>query len=246
MKQKRTRGKDLKRRSEASATEETASLDKHEWKWRWFNQIVLVFAIGCVFGTYYEEIITLVKGLWENGTLEWFSRRGLVYGPFSPIYGVGAVGIYLMFYQTKAKWLTCLVGGALAGGVFEYLASVLQEWVFATRSWDYSDRFLNIGGRTTIPYMVFWGILVVFTARWLYPTLNRAYGKLVGRGLNMFCMGLAIFLIFDIGMSLAANWRQAERREGGEAENRLDEFFDEHFPDERLKKVYENTEYVGE
>lgn len=214
--------------------------------WLIFNQIVLVFAIGCVFGTYYEEIIAMAKHLWADGTIEWFSRRGLVYGPFSPIYGVGAVGIYLFFYRTRASWQACLFGGAIAGGAFEYILSVLQEWIFSTRSWDYSDRFLNIGGRTTVPYAIFWGLLVLATAYWLFPLLNQAYERLEGKGLNIFCTGLAVFLAFDIAMSVAANWRQMERREGDPANTKVEVFLDKHFPDERLKLIYDNTVYVPE
>lgn len=211
-----------------------------------FNQIILVFAIGCIFGTYYEEILTLIKHFFATGAIEWVSRRGLVYGPFSPVYGLGAVGIYLVFYRTRANKLACFVGGALAGGIFEYGLSVLQEIVFNTRSWDYSNRLLNIGGRTTIPYMIFWGLLVLFSAHWLYPLLESAYTKLQGKKLNTFCICLAIFFAFDISMSIAANLRQAGRRSGDPADTTVEVFLDKHFPDERLRLIYDNTVYVPE
>lgn len=211
-----------------------------------FNQIVLVFAIGCVFGAYHEEIITLWKNFWATGALEWYSRRGLVYGPFSPIYGIGAVGIYLVFYRNKANWQTCLIGGALLGGAFEYIASVVQEMVFGTRSWDYAGRIGEIGGRTTIPYMIFWGLLVVAAAKWLYPMLERGYERLAGRRMNRLCVAVAVFLVFDVAMSVAATVRQAQRRAGNEADNVVEIFLDDRFPDERLKLIYANTVYVRE
>lgn len=220
-------------------------LPKATWRLM-FNQIVLIFAIGCIFGTYYEEILTLCKNFFATGTIEWFSRRGLVYGPFSPVYGIGAVGIYLAFYRTKASWKTCLFGGALLGGALEYLLSILQEWIFSTRSWDYSDRLLNIDGRTTIPYMVFWGLLVLVAARWLFPLLEGAYRRLSGKWLNRFCIGLAIFLVFDAALSIAATLRQTGRREGNPADTKVEVFLDRHFPDDRLKLIYDNTVYVPE
>lgn len=211
-----------------------------------FNQVILIFTIGCIFGTYYEEILTLFKNFFATGTIEWFSRRGLVYGPFSPVYGLGAVGVYLAFYRTKASWKTCLFGGALLGGIFEYALSVLQELIFSTRSWDYSDRLLNIDGRTTIPYMVFWGLLVLVAVHWLFPLLEGAYQRLQGKWLNNFCIGLAIFLAFDAALSIAASLRQTERREGDPANTKVEVFLDKHFPDERLRLIYENTVYVPE
>lgn len=211
-----------------------------------FNQIVLIFAIGCVFGAYYEEILCMVRTLWTTGDLEWVSRRGLVYGPFSPVYGIGAVGIYLVFYRNKANWPTCLIGGALLGGAFEYIASVVQEMVFGTRSWNYEGRLGDIGGRTTIPYMIFWGLLVVVAVQWLYPLLERGYDRLAGKRLNQLCVILAVFLAFDVTMSIAATIRQAQRRAGDEANNVLEVFLDDRFPDERLKLIYDNTVYVRE
>lgn len=211
-----------------------------------FNQLILVFTIGCIFGTYYEEILTIFKNFFATGTIEWLSRRGLVYGPFSPVYGMGAVGIYLAFYRTRANRLICFFGGALAGGILEYGLSVLQELIFSTRSWDYSDRLLDIGGRTTIPYMLFWGLLVVIAAHWLYPLLEGAYARLQGKWLNIFCIGLAIFLTFNITMSVAATLRQSSRRAGDPADTTVEVFLDRHFPDERLRLIYDNTVYVPE
>ena len=130
-----------------------------------FYQAVILFVVGCVFGTYWEEIMNLVKSFWMTGTPVWESRRGLVYGPFSPVYGIGAVLIYLVFYLTKVKGWMCFVGGAVFGGALEYFLSLLQEWIFGTRSWDYSGRLLDIGGRTTVPYMIVWGGLVYIIVR---------------------------------------------------------------------------------
>ncbi len=209
-----------------------------------FNKILLIFTIGCVFGTYYEEILTLVKHFAATGVLEWVSRRGLVYGPLSPVYGMGAVGIYLTFYRYKLSPWMCFWGGAVAGGAFEYILSLMQEWIFHTRSWNYTGRLGDIGGRTTIPYMVFWGILVLVAAYWLYPVLEQGYQKLKGKKLNIFCVGLAVFLSFDVIMSFAATWRQAERRAGDEADTTLEIFLDKRFPDERLKLIYDNAVYV--
>lgn len=34
-----------------------------------------------------------------------------------------------------------------------------REWkvVLGSRSWNYANEPLNIGGRTTVPFMLFWG-----------------------------------------------------------------------------------------
>lgn len=206
-----------------------------------FNQLVLIFTIGCIFGTYWEEIMHLVTSFWATGVPEWESRRGLVYGPFSPVYGIGAVLIYLIFYLPRFKAWVCFVGGAIFGGMLEYMLSVLQEWIFGTISWDYSDRLLNIDGRTTIPYMIVWGGLVMIFAQIVLPYLGKVYQQIKEVNMNRICMVLAVFLAFNISMSVAAVLRQTMRHEGNPADKRIEIFLDKRFPDERLQQIYSNT-----
>lgn len=209
-----------------------------------FNQIVLFFTIGCVFGTYWEEIMYIVTHLWNTGTLEWVSRRGLLYGPFSPVYGIGAVCIYLIFYRTKMGWGKCFLYGAVFGGVLEYVLSILQEWLFGTISWDYSERFLNIGGRTTIPYMIVWGALVAVFVQIVYPWIDKLYQMVKPKTMNMVCAVLAVFLVFDIVISVVATARQSMRRAGDPADNVIEVFLDKHYDDERMRKTYSNAREV--
>lgn len=211
-----------------------------------FNHIVLIFTIGCIFGTYWEEIMNLITNLWTNGEFAWESRRGLVYGPFSPVYGIGAVLIYLIFYLPQFRAWFCFLVGALFGGALEYTLSLLQEEIFGTVSWDYSNLFLNIGGRTTVPYMVVWGLLVVIFARVACPYLSKIYYRIQTRPMNYFCAILAVFLVFDIGMSVAAVLRQTLRHEGVPADNEIEIFLDQRFPDSRLKEIYSNTRAADE
>lgn len=206
-----------------------------------FNQIIIFFTLGCVFGTYWEEIMHLVTSFWATGVPTWESRRGLVYGPFSPVYGIGAVLIYLLFYLPRLKPGVCFVGGAVFGGALEFLLSILQEWIFGTISWDYSGRLLNIDGRTTVPYMIVWGGLVLLFTQIVYPFVDHIYRKLEAYQVNRVCVAMAIFLTFDITMSVAAVMRQTERREGDPADTKIEVFLDTRFPDERLDRIWSTT-----
>ena len=51
--------------------------------------LFLIFLIGCLMGWVYEEIFDwITEGVLRN--------RGILYGPWLPIYGIGALGIYAM------------------------------------------------------------------------------------------------------------------------------------------------------
>lgn len=216
--------------------------------WEIFNHIVLYFTIGCIFGTYWEEIMCVVRTLWQTGTFEWVSRRGLLYGPFSPVYGMGAVLIYLIFgtaFRKKAPSIPeCFLGGAALGGALEYALSFAQEMLFGTISWDYSEKFLNINGRTTVPYMIVWGALIVVFAHFVFPLIEKLYQSIAPRKVNIACTILAVILSLDIGISVLATARQSMRRAGDTADNAIEIFLDRYYDDERMQKTYSNARTV--
>lgn len=207
-----------------------------------FNQAILLFVIGCIFGTYYEELLCLFRTFIESGQWHWASRRGLLYGPFSPVYGIGAVLIYFLFYRSKVKFWPSVLLGALFGGALEILLSLAQEMIFGTRSWNYYNQLWPIcNGRTTIPFMLFWGLLVAGFACYLCPWLDKLYQKIPQQTANTLCTVLAVILVLDITISLAASLRQSQRRSGQPAQTPVGTFLDEVYNDERMKKTYDNT-----
>ena len=120
------------------------------------KKLFLVFAIGSIIGALYEQILNLIKVYISTGNIVWELRRGVIYGPFSPIYGAGAVLIVYLLVKPNYSNIKTFLYGSILGGAFEYIISFLQETFTHTISWDYSNYFLNINGRTTIPYMIVW------------------------------------------------------------------------------------------
>ena len=174
------------------------------------NKIVLIFIIGSIFGAYYEEILHIIKYFIKYSKFDWVSKRGLVYGPISPIYGIGSLIIYLLFYLKKRKWYQTFMLGSLFGGIYEYIMGFLQEKLWGTISWDYSNKFLNINGRTTIPFMIFWGLLVLIFVYIIYPKLDKLYLKFNEKNINKISLILLIFILFDSFISVCAVTRQKD------------------------------------
>lgn len=205
-------------------------------------KLFLIFAIFSVFGTYYEQILNLVMSYINEGIISWELRRGVIYGPFSPIYGGGAV-IFAIFLLRKdiSKWKTFLYAG-LIGGIFEFAISFLQETFVGTTSWDYSSYFLNIGGRTTIPFMAAWGVMGVIFAKYLYPKISKFIENAPYNLMRTFTIGLCIFLSLDMLVSWTALLRQNLRRKGYEPLTPIGEFYDRVYSDEALQKYFPNME----
>lgn len=120
-------------------------------------------------------IIETVFGFLTKGVLE--SRKGFLYGPFCPIYGLGAVTMILgLQYFTKNKY-TLFFGGFLIGSVIEYLISFLGEVLFKVKWWDYSANFLNINGRICFTFSLFWGLLAIYLMSHFNPIIDKIIDK---------------------------------------------------------------------
>ena len=194
-----------------------------------------VFLFGCLFGTFWEMFLHFIK----YGTL--VSRSALIYGPLNPVYGLGAV-IFMVFLVRYKNPIKIFLGGMLLGGGFEYFCSLIQEKVFGTTSWNYSNNFLNIQGRTSLFYMIFWGILAVVFVKSMYPFISSYVESIPINVGYLVTLLLTIFIVVDVFVSIFACIREKERSLGIGPNNKIDLFLDKHYPDERLDKIYENTQ----
>ena len=203
-------------------------------------KLIWLFTIGSFAGYLIETgWYYMVRGYFVN-------RQGLVIGPFSPIYGVAAVGITLLFYRIRhinALYIVFLVG--LSGGIFEYACSVLQEKVLGTRSWDYSYMPFNFEGRTSVKFMIMWGILGMVFIRNTYPFLSRHVEKITDKIGKILAIVIVIFMVFDCSLSLGATLRQKDRRNGIPAANAIEYFFDSYYTDQKLAKIYTEVRIVN-
>lgn len=199
-----------------------------------FKKIFWIFIFGCIFGCVMEMFLHFIQ---HNGEL--VSRKGLIYGPFNPVYGIGAV-IFTIFLCKRKNIFAIFFLAAILGGAFEFLCSYLQEKIFGTISWDYSDEPLNIEGRTSALYMFYWGCLGVVYAKLVYPFLSKLIEKVPVKVGNIATRVMVIFMIIDCIISFAASYRQEERKDGIKPQNEVEKIIDKEYPDSRMDEIYEN------
>ncbi len=204
------------------------------------TKLYIIYIFGSIFGVYFEQIRNLIKHLINNGEWFWEYRRGLIYGPFNPLYGFGAMLLVYLLLRKPLSNLKTFLYGSLIGGVVEYLVSFLQETFTGTTSWNYSGFIGNINGRTNIPYMLVWGLLAFILVKVIYPFISKWVEKIpynVGR-LCTNCMH--VFMAFNCFLSFGAIIRWGLRRNGYKAVTFLGDFFDKFYPDSFLIKHYPN------
>lgn len=162
-----------------------------------FEKMVFVFTLCAVIGWVVETIfIYLAYGKWAN--------RGMTYGPYCTIYGVGGLILYLLFHRvkpSKANIPYTFIATALTMGVLELVSGLFLKHVLGIEMWNYDKEFLPILHYTSVPVMIGWGILAtvyVFFAQPLLLKIISYVPKTITRRL-----AIIILLIYaiDLGFS---------------------------------------------
>lgn len=105
--------------------------------------------------------------------------RGMLYGPYCPIYGFGGTILYVLFYNLKRdkKYIPyAFFTASIVLGAFELLCGLIFKHIFNIEMWNYSGKFLNILNYTTVPILIAWGILGTLYVFLIHPILLKIVG----------------------------------------------------------------------
>ena len=205
-----------------------------------YYKLFWVFFIASFLGAITETLFMLLT----RGELQ--NRSGLIYGQFSLVWGLGAVLFTVCFHRlTGRRDLVIFLAGTVLGGAYEYLCSWVQEVLFGACFWDYSHIPLNINGRVSLLYSMFWGVAAVLWVKDLYPRMCRWIGRIPGPIGKPLTWALTGFMAVNILLSAAALARWDARQMGRPPQNPVDVFLDVHFPDRRMYQNYSTLTFVG-
>lgn len=205
-----------------------------------FYKIFLIFILCSIIG----YMIEMGWCYMYHGFFE--SRKSLLFGPFSIIYGIGAVLIIMISNSMHNKGTLVLFWvAAILGTVFEYFCSWIQEKVFGTVSWDYGNSIYSINGRANLFFSIGWGLIAVAAVKFVLPTLSHGIESIPNSIGLVVTWGLIVFMSINMFLSASAVYRQTERREGIMATTKFQQFLDEKFPDTYLDTIYVNMRIAG-
>ena len=197
------------------------------------------FIICCVFGFIMETLWCILK----NRKYE--SRKGLLYGPFIPIYGIAGMVLAIVITELdiSALYLIFMLGFVIST-VIEYIASYLQEKIFNSKSWDYSNFPLNLGGRINLLYSILFGLASLIWYISCYELSIKLFNKINYGLMEGVSILLFIFMLYNILISCIAVYRTKERRNKIERTGRFWQYIDRKYPDEKVLKVYANMDFI--
>lgn len=201
-----------------------------------FFNLFWVFVVCCILGLIVETIYhAAVFGGYQN-------RAGLLYGPFSPIYGFGGVLMTcaLNRFHNKNLIIVFLVG-AVIGGAFEYFTSWFMQFSFGITAWDYSGTFLSIDGRTNGMFMAMWGVLGIVWIKIFLPLILRLVNAIPWNWRYAVTTVAAALMLVDGGLTLASLDSWYERLSGSTKEaSAIVDFCNSHYDNQFMETRFQS------
>ena len=105
---------------------------------------------------------------------------GIMYGPWTPIYGLGIVLVilisnYLFSHLHLSRWVETLITFiiiTLVLTLLEWIGGVLIEKIFHVVFWDYSKEAFSIGKYISLSKSLIWGVGSIIFIYVLKPLLE--------------------------------------------------------------------------
>lgn len=134
---------------------------------------VNAFFIYSIIGFIFEVVVSLLKKV-KIGS-------GILYGPWTPIYGIGAV-LVIIIYKLLTKYLhfnkiieviIFLIIITIILTILEYLGGVIIEKIFKVAFWDYSKFKYHIGKYIALEISLVWAVGALIIVYIINPLVDK-------------------------------------------------------------------------
>lgn len=116
-------------------------------------------AVSCFF--IYSILGWIVESIYMSYCNRKWTNRGFIKGPICPIYGSGALMIYLLLQPLSGNYVAIYFVGLVVATGFEYLIAQIMLRVFGEVWWDYNDKPFNYKGILCLESTIVWGFYCV-------------------------------------------------------------------------------------
>lgn len=167
------------------------------------KKLFLYFIMYSVLGWCYEVFLEVVVYQWG------FTNRGVLFGPYCPVYGVGAIIFVICFGKFVKQhhtgiikyvkpflvFLLCMAAATL----LELLTSYILEFLTGSWPWQtYADYRINFQARIALSPSLRFGLGGVLFLYVVQPVFEKLTGMLSTKALNITTAITAIVFIADL------------------------------------------------
>lgn len=137
-----------------------------------FNNFIIYSVLGYIL----EIIISLIFN--HNPS------SGFMYGPYTPVYGIGICLIFSLFDKYKKikpefkKILLMFLSSFLILTFLELIGGELLKLLYHIKLWDYTELPLNLGKYVSIEISTIWSIGTILIHLYLKPKTDKLAKKI--------------------------------------------------------------------
>ena len=171
-------------------------------KKRRISEYVVFFWVYAVIGWIYEVVLETFIYRWG------FSNRGVLFGPWLPVYGFGAVIFVLLWYriikdkplkQRLIRLPLIFLLTMATATLIELITSYLCEWTMDSWPWQtYADYAINFQARIALSPSLRFGLGGCLFLYIIQPALDRMTSKMKDRTVIAIAVGILAVLAVDV------------------------------------------------
>lgn len=117
---------------------------------------------------------------------KWDGGSGILYGPWTPVYGIGAIIIIIFFdfifkkinTNKFSKFIIFFVSICIFLSIIELIGGILIEQIFNITFWDYSNHKYHIGKYISLEMALVWGLASTLFIFLLRPLIDKFIYKI--------------------------------------------------------------------
>lgn len=154
-----------------------------------WSLILMFFIFSCIGWIWEVSLHLITDGVFVN--------RGVLHGPWLPIYGSGGILILLLLKKFREKPLLTFFFIIIVCGTLEYSTSYIMEMNTGLKWWDYSGYFLNLDGRICAEGLLVFGIGGMAFIYILAPVFDNLIQKIQPAFKRTVCTVLLVIFTMD-------------------------------------------------
>lgn len=165
-----------------------------------YPKVFICFMMYSILGWLYEVFLEVVIYQWG------FTNRGVLFGPYCPIYGVGATIFVFAFYKYKnksgqhpiVKIFVLFFGCMFIATLIELFTSYILEFLTGQWPWQtYTDYAIHFQGRIALSPSIRFGLGGLLFLYIMQPLFDKWLAKVKGKGIHIMSAVLLVILAAD-------------------------------------------------
>ena len=154
---------------------------------------------------FYFVIFSFLGWIWEVflsfTTTGVFINRGMLFGPWTPIYGFGGIGVLLLSKKFKKPWQLFLAAFIISG-VLEYLTATILEEIYGAKWWDYNMLYFNIQGKICLEYLLAFAVVACLAVYLVVPKIDILFRKINPKIMTIILIVILLLICADFIYSI--------------------------------------------